>query len=110
MEDMPWGLKAFAHYICLTLDYWGYKFDGSKVNNAIDKMLEEMTEEDIRNLVDFVDDCHQGYDDEGVAQINYDQVGFYLDESKYALGFVMMISEEYAVNHFDNQLREMNYE
>lgn len=107
---MPWGLRAFAHYICLALDHWGYAFDGSKVKLAIDTMLEEMVEKDVEDLVDFVEEINEQYDEDGNVFINYDLIGFYLDESKYALGFVMMISDEYAVNHFDNQLREMNYE
>lgn len=107
MEDMPWGLRAFAHYICLALDNWGYEFDGSKVNKAIDTMLGEMTEEEIKDLVDFVDEVNEKID-EDTQEINYELVGFYLEKSKYALGFVMLVSDEYAVEHFNYQLEDMN--
>lgn len=107
MEDMPWGLIRFHHYICMALDHWGYEFDGSKVRLAIDTMLGEMTEKDVRHLVDFVEELDEETDEEYMKFTNYDPVGQYLLEAKYALGFVMMISEEYAVQHFNDQLEEM---
>lgn len=106
-EDMPWGLRAFQHYICMALDHWGYAFDGSKVKLAIDTMLGEMTREDVEHLVDFLEELTEEFNDEYLPEINYDPVGMYLEENKYALGFVMMISDEYAVDHFNNQLEDM---
>jgi hypothetical protein len=70
-------------------------------------MLGEMTREDVEDLVEFVETVEEQCDEEYMISFNYDPVGQYLEDSKYAMGFVMMISEEYAVEHFNEQLEDM---
>jgi hypothetical protein len=110
MEDMPIALVKFYNYICAALAHWGYEYDGSKVKLALDTMLGEMTREDVEDLVDFVDAVEEQCTEEYMINFNYDPVGQYLQDTKYALGFVMMISDEYAVEHFNEQLEDINEE